>query len=358
MDQMRLIIGVVWVIVVRNNPAAFENAGFIQFMSVIACFHSSTTQICIPNTRAAQPRSLKLDTLQLGHILFSNTLYLLPSISNILDSLVANNPAHYSPTMKVFTSIWAWPLLGVFANALNTDSIVPRAPDPPAPATDLAEGWRYDGCYPDNDATKPVLGIYYDIDGIATSWAKLETLDENSASVCLDLCIASNYPYAGLKGDSCYCAAGLQNTAAPDETQCINACSGAGAEACGSADDDWVTVYTNDGTWEQPADASDFSTERWGYKDCYADDPAGTILTFSISGTDIDADVCTAHCTEELGDAAVFAGTGGENGQDCYCGEALPDDAETVPYCIIPCPGNENEACGGTNRISVYEREV
>ncbi|CAL3968653.1 unnamed protein product [Diplocarpon coronariae] len=60
---------------------------------------------------------------------------------------------------------------------------------------------------------------------------------------------------------------------------------------------------------------------------------------------------CTAAC-------APYKYAGAEYGRECYCDDELNALSTTSSdaQCGMPCEGNDQEVCGGTGRLSVYER--
>lgn len=87
------------------------------------------------------------------------------------------------------------------------------------------------------------------------------------------------------------------------------------------------------------------------YKGCYTDSVASRALTDALfSGANMTSSSCASLCSE-------YHFLGLEYGVECFCGNIhstdslLVDDSE----CNVPCPGNNDENCGGSYRLSVYE---
>jgi hypothetical protein len=60
---------------------------------------------------------------------------------------------------------------------------------------------------------------------------------------------------------------------------------------------------------------------------------------------------CRAFCKQS---GFRYAGT--EWGQECYCGNTLPDMLLPESACDHKCTGNELEICGGYLRLSIFEQ--
>jgi hypothetical protein len=60
---------------------------------------------------------------------------------------------------------------------------------------------------------------------------------------------------------------------------------------------------------------------------------------------------CADHCQSG---GYEFAGT--ENGNECWCGTSLRDDAVRLPdsQCDEPCVGQPTENCGGNWTVNVF----
>jgi hypothetical protein len=84
---------------------------------------------------------------------------------------------------------------------------------------------------------------------------------------------------------------------------------------------------------------------------CYVDQAARLLPTSVFMGAALNTEYCAQLCSDK-----GFALAGAENGNECYCGPALPADAVKAPSseCNVACTANTKEQCGGTWRISVF----
>lgn len=95
----------------------------------------------------------------------------------------------------------------------------------------------------------------------------------------------------------------------------------------------------------------------WSSLGCFQDGISRTLLggrpTDYVRG-DVSGNTCVSHCSSK---GYSFAGT--ENGQECWCGRGIRDDAVRLPetYCGIPCQGTREGLCGGSWTISVFYRD-
>ncbi|KAJ8111688.1 hypothetical protein OPT61_g5771 [Boeremia exigua] len=93
----------------------------------------------------------------------------------------------------------------------------------------------------------------------------------------------------------------------------------------------------------------------WSYKGCYTDAVGQrTLQGASFADGSQDAEECIAFC-----DDAGYSVAGTEYSSECYCGNAIADTGGPAPNgegCNMACSGAPGEACGGPNRLSVYER--
>lgn len=44
---------------------------------------------------------------------------------------------------------------------------------------------------------------------------------------------------------------------------------------------------------------------------------------------------------------------GVENSGECYCGNEIQNNPKTSTGCNYPCPGNQDEMCGGNDAINI-----
>lgn len=116
--------------------------------------------------------------------------------------------------------------------------------------------------------------------------------------------------------------------------------------------------------------------DNWSYKGCYTDDVASRSLqSAATTGDGMTAEVCITFCT---GRGYSLAGT--EYSKECceykfslyrlisnvYYTDSLTDCGNSIlspgtvatDGCNMACGGAAGEACGGPNRLSVYEKNT
>ena len=102
-------------------------------------------------------------------------------------------------------------------------------------------------------------------------------------------------------------------------------------------------------------------TPNGNYSGCYEDALGGTGVALFDGPTetgvaDLTQESCQQFCTDAPGGPYRYFGIGA--GGVCSCGNTFQHDA--IPYdgttlgCDTPCPGDDTQACGGNNRLSVY----
>ncbi|KAF2873129.1 hypothetical protein BDV95DRAFT_373983 [Massariosphaeria phaeospora] len=211
----------------------------------------------------------------------------------------------------------------------------------PEPAVNPYPGWRYLGCYTD-DPNLRTLRPYVD-NGVQISDSDFNNfLTDNDAATCIQFCDQAGYSFAGTeKGFECWCASFLQN--GTSTTGCDAECTGTPGEACGG--NDRLTIYTNDKpfAYAQPQDPV---PNGWRHLACVATDQV--TLSYGFTTADNNAAWCTGTCAEFDFKFAVT------RDRTCYCVTNVRDPLTTAGGCIYPCPATPSEACGGTDRFSLY----
>lgn len=82
-------------------------------------------------------------------------------------------------------------------------------------------------------------------------------------------------------------------------------------------------------------------------------DVGRTISKASAGSDDMTNEVCTTFCFDQ---GYAYAGT--EWHRECFCGQKLAAGgvkAEDQDDCNTPCAGNQTQACGGSNRLTLYK---
>merc|ERR1712098_369080 len=86
---------------------------------------------------------------------------------------------------------------------------------------------------------------------------------------------------------------------------------------------------------------------------CYEDNPQ-RILPYAFIQSDLmTIEMCKEHCFVK--NNYKYAGV--EFYNECFCGNDKPDESllREPEECDAPCVGNDQEICGGTWRINVYQ---
>lgn len=213
------------------------------------------------------------------------------------------------------------------------------------PGSVLPGGWSYVGCYTDdvnNRALDSGVG-YTDQTGM-------------SQGSCMVYCGSKGYNFAGIEyGTECYCGFGLKSSSSKDDDgTCDYICPGAQGtgDACGGQDH--LSVFTNG----PPSASNKPEVNGYTYSGCYVDSVSNRILNGALfDGPGYEAmtvEVCTSACKN-----AGYAVAGLEHESQCFCGSALPVDAQSVlggpvdSGCDMLCEGDNTEWCGGDDRITV-----
>jgi hypothetical protein len=222
--------------------------------------------------------------------------------------------------------------------------------------TNLPSGWQYQDCYADTNG----LTLYsFTEDNIAygsDSYSQGDNTQPNgvSATNCINYCGAKGYPYAGLEYHyQCYCGYRIRPGNSPS-TGCTMKCYGINPqnETCGGSNR--MQIYVQPAGPTYPPRTPTNLPSNYVYVNCY-NSGMGALLAVqggaSTTSTTNTGASCVAYCNN-LGFA--FAGT---MNQQCNCGSSLMSMATTAT-CVQQCPGDKTEACGGTQKMSVYQRQA
>ena len=86
----------------------------------------------------------------------------------------------------------------------------------------------------------------------------------------------------------------------------------------------------------------------------YSDSAANRALTgdYYADGSKMTDEACISYCS---GKKYAIAGT--EYSQECFCSNVIGGGSIQTPAgdCNMGCSGNSTEACGGPNRLTVFE---
>ncbi|KAF4963891.1 hypothetical protein FSARC_8144 [Fusarium sarcochroum] len=82
---------------------------------------------------------------------------------------------------------------------------------------------------------------------------------------------------------------------------------------------------------------------------CFTDSTSARVLPTSINHGGNTPAKCKTACAD-----GGFTYAGVEFGSQCFCGFALQQPLVESTNCIIDCPGNSAEKCGGSNAIQLF----
>jgi hypothetical protein len=124
---------------------------------------------------------------------------------------------------------------------------------------------------------------------------------------------------------------------------------------CGGSDRLNIYSYTTSDTG--PSEG----TAVWSSLGCYTDVVGARTLplleTVEGGGQTLTIEKCTAACQA---DGFTYAGV--EFAQECYCGNTLQNGGKPAPdgdrFCNMACTGDDDEVCGGPNRLNLFKFEV
>lgn len=209
----------------------------------------------------------------------------------------------------------------------NTYCVAPLRPsDDSSPLT-----WSDFGCWSNADPSSAVLtGDEYTN---ATSM---------SVELCANYCSLGDYAFFGLEAsDTCTCGSEVGiNSVQISSTQCDLACAGNSSEICGGSATTSVFGIV-------PSLSFQFSDLG-----CFSDSPTTQALSGSslLGQSNNSIEACADFCLP------TYSFFGVENGQDCWCGDSISTQAQTLEdtSCNANCTGTNSETCGGSSAIEIY----
>lgn len=189
---------------------------------------------------------------------------------------------------------------------------------------------------------------------------------------CQQYCTILSFPLSGVEySTECYCGTALSNDATLGSQNCNMPCSGDSTQICGGPSA--LSVYrhllgksssslptlassasaSTSSSASAPASPIPSLNPNYTYLGCATEGtggralPAGTPL-FSASMT---PQLCQQHCTSQS-----FALSGTEYASECYCANALSNNATLGSNkCNMPCSSDSSQICGGPDALSVYQ---
>jgi len=94
---------------------------------------------------------------------------------------------------------------------------------------------------------------------------------------------------------------------------------------------------------------------NWTYYNCVVDSPRA-LTKVTTNSTAMSAEYCT-----QLADAGGYTWAGMEYGRECWMGKSLASgtaNATSVSECGKTCTGDAMEICGGSSRLTLYQKVV
>ncbi|KAI5263007.1 hypothetical protein E4T47_09141 [Aureobasidium subglaciale] len=214
-------------------------------------------------------------------------------------------------------------------------------------------GMSYAGCFADS-SDGPSAGRILPYQAFSNSTNTIET--------CTAACSSASYSLAGLsasyinnilQGYDCLCGNSLGYQARlVGEQACLTPCAGNSSQKCGG--------YGRYSVFSTSGNATIKTTpvvppviQNYIYQGCYNESivqsRALTAASFSNT-TGMTNELCATYC-------AGYAYFGTEFKEQCFCGSKLPADVglNSNTSCLMQCPGNENEYCGGNARLTLFK---
>jgi len=203
--------------------------------------------------------------------------------------------------------------------------------------------WSHVGCWSDN-SSQPTL----------TSMSFSDSL-QMMIGPCVNFCNDRSHLYAGLEnGTNCHCGDLLTvNSKAEPSSDCNIKCGGDSKETCGGNErlDLWWS-----GSPPPPQPTIVPVVKSWTAQGCFSDSNDDRTLSVRSSLNDYTNTVenCIAACKAE-----DYPMAGMEFAGECWCGNVLNPAKKLDPkYCMLSCPGDAHENCGGAHALVIYVSPV
>jgi hypothetical protein len=247
----------------------------------------------------------------------------------------------------------------------TTTSLASTATSTTVASASAIAGWTSIGCYSDVVGDRTLETEIYTITSAMT------------VELCLAACQAAGFTLAGLEyAGECYCDTKIANGGVPETSGCTMACNGNAAEICGGPNRLSVYSYNSSGISVTTATSVSVSTTGtttattsasavgiatslptgWIYEGCWVDEADGRILSYQApTVSTLTVESCVQACV-----AAGYTVAGMEYYTQCYCGDALVNEATKAAEtdCNTACGGNSAEMCGGGDRMSIYSNQT
>ncbi|KAK0545894.1 hypothetical protein OC845_004878 [Tilletia horrida] len=220
--------------------------------------------------------------------------------------------------------------------------------------------YNYVGCAADTANPRTLSGYSY------TDTANM------TVESCVATCASKGYPWAGMEyAQECYCGNSIPSGTNTNVAGCTSTCKGSIYEYCGAGSR--ISLYAASGTnvtspptttttatptstgTAQPTSTGPASqptkVSNTTFLGCFPDSVQSRTLQGAAPdmGSTNSLENCAAACSS-------FSYFGTEYGAECYCGNAILNNATAVDpsQCNMACTGNANELCGAADRLSVY----
>jgi hypothetical protein len=159
---------------------------------------------------------------------------------------------------------------------------------------------------------------------------------------CAQFCFQGDYSFFSLQNsDQCFCDFEIGiNSVQVSSSQCNMVCADDSSEICGGSS--VVSLFGGPTTlFFQYSDQGCFS---------YSSSIRALSGTSLLGNSDNSVEACAAFC---LPTYSLF---GVENGQDCWCGNSINSQAQTLPEisCNTNCTEPDGSVCGGSSAIEIY----
>lgn len=244
------------------------------------------------------------------------------------------------------------------ATLVSSSNIAPTTSSTSPFAVTKADSFAYQGCCTEGKSARALS---------AASTASGDMTVEKCAAFCI------GYSYMGVEySTECYCANSISDGAVLTPSGCSMTCGGNSNEYCGGPNR--LNLYKTDP--EKPTSASTTSSASitpissttthssntaagpvavptaspFTYQGCYTEGTSTRALSaVSTASGDMTVEKCAAFCNG-------YSYMGTEYSSECYCGNSISDGAVlTSSGCSMACAGNQDEYCGGPNRLSFYK---
>ncbi|KAF7193724.1 WSC domain-containing protein [Pseudocercospora fuligena] len=217
--------------------------------------------------------------------------------------------------------------LNLYASGTYVPSTKPANKAPPKPVN-----WLSLGCYSDNVASR---SLRY---GQQVPGGSQNMTNQN----CINVCLSQGYTIAGTEySGECFCDNDFQGNSGPvTDGRCNMNCYGNDAEICGG-----------------PNGLSAYQFNGWYDQGCYTDSVNARTLRYgqAVPGgsQNMTVENCVASCKK-----AGYTIAGVEYSGECFCDNTVSNGGGPAPdgsaQCNMQCFGNQDETCGGPNRLNVY----